>query len=90
MSVVKVRKRYQLTIPEDVREKLGLEIGDYVEVTVRGGEAVIVPKKLIDKRDAWYWSKEWQEKEQRADEAIKGGQVKEFDNVEDLIKDLNS
>lgn len=92
MPIVKVRKRYQLTIPEEVRNSLGLEIGDYVEVTVREGgeEAVIIPKRLIDKGDAWYWSKEWQEKERWADEAIKKGQVKEFDNVEDLIKELNS
>ncbi len=91
MPVVKVRKRYQLTIPEEIRKKLNLEVGDYVEVTVsETGEIIITPKKLIDKRDAWYWSKEWQEKERQADEDIEAGQVKEFDDVEDLIKDLNS
>lgn len=89
MPVVKVRKRYQLTIPEEIREKLGLEVGDYVEISTRGEEAVIVPKKLVDKKDAWYWSKEWQAKEQEADEDIKAGRVKHFDDVEELIKDLN-
>mgnify|MGYP000134401135 CR=1 FL=1 len=89
MPVVKVRKRYQLTIPAEVREKLGLKVGDYVEIATRGEKAVIVPKKLVDKKDAWYWSKEWQAKELEADEDIKAGRVKHFDDVEELIKDLN-
>ena len=89
MPIVKVRKRYQLTIPEEVREQLGLAVGDYVEIKAHGEEAVIVPKKLVDKQDAWYWSKEWQAMEREADEDIKAGRVKRFDNVEELIEDLN-
>lgn len=90
MPIVKVRKRYQLTIPEEVRKELELEVGDLVEVSVRNGEAVIIPKKLSNKRDAWYWSKEWQEKEREADEDLKAGKYKDFGSIEDLIKDLNS
>ncbi len=91
MPVVKVRKRYQLTIPEEIRKKLDLEVGDYVEVRIsKTGQLIITPKKLVDKRDAWYWRKEWQEKERQADEDIQAGRVKEFDDVEELIKDLNS
>lgn len=90
MPIVKVRKRWQLTIPEEVRQELGLEVGDLVEMTIKNGEAVITPKRLIDKRDAWYWSKEWQEKEKEADEALMKGDYKEFDDVQDLIKELNS
>ena len=75
MTVVKVRTKYQVTIPEKVRRQVGLEVGDYVEVEAQGSEIVIIPKSLIDKEDAWFWSKEWQKKEREADEAIKKGEL---------------
>ena len=36
----------------------------------------------------WFWSQEWQKKERRADQAIKKGNVKRFDQVEDLVLEL--
>ena len=86
-----MRTRYQVTIPEEVRRKLGLEVGDYVEVEAQGNKIVIIPKKLGDKEEAWFWNKEWQEKESEADKAIGEGRVKgPFKTVEDLIESLES
>ena len=42
----------------------------------------------IDVNQLWFWSQEWQKKERRADQAIKKGSVKRFDQVEDLILEL--
>lgn len=39
---------------------------------------------------SWYWTERWQKAEREADEDIKAGRVKAFDNVEDLIRELNS
>ena len=44
--------------------------------------------KMIDKSQAYFWSKEWQEAEREASEDIKAGRVKAFDSVEKLIEDL--
>ena len=90
MPVVKVRERYQLTIPEEIRERLGLEIGDYVELSLKGQVALITPKKLVDKRDLWFWSKSWQAKERRADNDLVEKHTKEFKKVDDLIEDLKA
>jgi antitoxin MazE len=90
MPLVKVGARHQVTIPKEIVEQAQLRAGDYVEITLEGGKIVIVPKEIIDREDAWYWSKEWQEKEKEADEALARGDYKEFENVEDLIRDLNS
>ena len=90
MPVVKVRERYQLTIPEEIRERLGLEVGDYVELSLKGEVALITPKKLVDKRDLWFWSKGWQKKERSADGDLAANRTKEFKNVDDLIDDLNA
>ena len=37
----KVARRYQITIPEEVREEVGINVGDVVDVTSHGGKVVI-------------------------------------------------
>jgi hypothetical protein len=48
-----------------------------------------MPKKLVDKRQAYFWTRMWQKGERAADEDIKAGRVKTFDSVDELIKDLD-
>ena len=36
---------------------------------------VLTPKKLVDKDQEWFWTKEWQERENEADKAIAKGEV---------------
>ncbi len=90
MPLVKVGARHQVTIPKEIVEQVKLNPGDYVEFDLKGGKIVIVPKQIIDREDAWFWSEEWQKMEREADEALAQGDYKEFENVEDLIRDLNS
>jgi hypothetical protein len=47
-----------------------------------------MPKKLVDKSQAYFWTRKWQEGEREAGEDIKAGPVKTFDSVEELISDL--
>jgi antitoxin MazE len=47
-----------------------------------------MPKKLVDKSQAYFWTKKRQESEREAHEDIKAGRVKTFDSVEELISDL--
>jgi len=37
----KVARRYQITIPEEVREEIGINVGDVVDVRSLGGKVVI-------------------------------------------------
>jgi hypothetical protein len=64
------------------------EEGDFVEIEVLEGRAVLTPKRLVDKDQAYFWSREWQEGEREAQEDIRAGRVKEFASVEDLFRDL--
>jgi AbrB family looped-hinge helix DNA binding protein len=84
----KVTRHGQITLPAPVRRSLGIEEGDLVEIEVIDEKAVLVPKKLIDKSQAYFWTKKWQEGEKEADADIKAGRVKVFDSAEELIKDL--
>jgi len=48
-----------------------------------------MPKKLVDKSQAYFWTKRWQEDEKEADEDIEAGRVNTFDSVEELIEELD-
>lgn len=47
-----------------------------------------MPKKLVDKSQAYFWTKRWQEAEKEADEDIRAGRVKAFGSVDELVEDL--
>lgn len=43
MELLKVKRNYQLTIPQSLRKKINLAEGDYVEADVENGSIVIRP-----------------------------------------------
>ena len=45
---------------------------------------------LIDADQTWWWHEGWQKGEREAEKDLAEGRYKKFDNVEDLIKELNS
>ncbi len=89
MALLQLRRHYQITLPARIRNTLKLKEGDYLEASIKEGMITLKPKELIDNDQSWFWTKEWQEEEREADEDIKAGRVKEFDNVEDFIKELD-
>ena len=48
-----------------------IQPGDYVEVDMDNGHVILKPRKLIDPSQGWYWTKEWQEIENRIDQELK-------------------
>ena len=85
----KVTRHGQITLPAPVRKSLGIEEGDLVEIEVIDEKAVLIPKRLVDKNQAYFWTKRWQEGEKEADEDIKAGRVKVFDSAAKLVEDLD-
>jgi bifunctional DNA-binding transcriptional regulator/antitoxin component of YhaV-PrlF toxin-antitoxin module len=75
--------------PEAGNVVIGIEEGDIVEIEVEEERAVLMPKKLIDKNQAYFWTRRWQKGEKEAAEDMKAGRVKTFDSVDELIKDLD-
>ncbi len=85
-ATVKVREKYQITIPEDVRAKIPLQVGERVEVIAEGGNIVIRPIIEVPRGQAWFWSKEWQEQIVRSKKNIEKGKLKEFKSVKEARK----
>ena len=89
-ELIQVRKKAQLTLPLSVREKLGVEEGDYMDVQVRDGEIILKLKKLIDKDQAWFWTERWQQGEKEAEEDIRAGRVHNFPSAKEAVAHLHS
>lgn len=86
--LLKLRRNAQITLPAGIRKAAHLEDGDVLDCEVREGLIVLTPKKLIDKRDAWFWSSQWQQAEAEAQKDIESGNVSEFESAADLLAHL--
>jgi AbrB family looped-hinge helix DNA binding protein len=103
MPVMRVNKKNQVTIPASVRKELNISAGDLLEAKVTKTKDGIVYKikRMSDKEISDYWKMKSQEEgehelselgKRELEEAlldIKEGRIKVFDNVKDLMKDLN-
>ena len=85
-ATVKVREKYQITIPENVRAKIPLQVGERVEVIAEAGNIVIRPIIEVPRDQAWFWSKEWQEQIVRSKKNIEKGKLKAFKSVKEARK----
>lgn len=84
----KITRKGQTTIPEAIRDTLGLKEGDVLQFELAGRRIMVVPLTLVPADQAWFWTKEHQQKEQEADEDLKAGRYKEFISSKALIRDL--
>ena len=48
MPIVKVGSKHQVVIPKSVRDELGIEAGDYVEISRRNNGALIKLQQITD------------------------------------------
>ncbi|MGA2514943.1 MAG: AbrB/MazE/SpoVT family DNA-binding domain-containing protein [Thermodesulfobacteriota bacterium] len=85
-ATVKVREKYQVTIPEEVRGKIPLKVGERVEVTARGNEIIIRPVVEIPREQAWFWSTEWQKQVSQSIKDLERGKMKVFKSVKEARK----
>ena len=91
MELVKVKRNYQITIPQNLRRLIRLSVGDYVEVDIQGDALVIRPVKVIHPDQEYFFTKEWQEKEAEADRDLVEGKVAgPFENALDALKALKN
>ncbi len=78
MPLVKVKPKYQVLIPPDVREKAGVRVGDLLEAKAERGKITFTPKSVVD-RDIEISLREWKEGKARGP----------FKSAEELIRDLH-
>ena len=91
MALIKVKKNFQITLPNRLRRTLKIAVGDYLEVERQDSELVLKPVKMIHPDQAYFYTREWQEGETQADEDIEKGKVLgPFDNIKKGLKALKT
>jgi AbrB family looped-hinge helix DNA binding protein len=49
MSIVRVKTKFQVTLPTAVREQAGVNVGDVLEAEVVKGKITLTPKSVVDR-----------------------------------------
>jgi antitoxin MazE len=84
-----IRERSQVTIPNEIIKSLNLKSGDMVDISIENHQIILKPVIMIDKAQAWFWTKSWQDAEKEAQKEIIAGKVHSADNLDDLLGKLN-
>jgi AbrB family looped-hinge helix DNA binding protein len=88
-TVVKISPGGQVRIPKEIMEKLNVSSGDYLDFSFEEDSVVVKAKKLIDVDQIWFWEKDWQEAERKAEKDIREGNLSRvFTTAEDGISYL--
>ncbi|NJN55095.1 MAG: AbrB/MazE/SpoVT family DNA-binding domain-containing protein [Anaerolineae bacterium] len=89
--LLQVRSNGQITLPASVRREANLEAGDTIEVSVeQDGSIRLIPKLIIDRSQAYFWSRQWQEGEQEAQADIENGRLHRFGTLEEAFQFLDA
>ena len=89
IPVLQIRSNVQITLPTDVRRQARLKEGDLLEVVVEAdGSVRLVPKVAVDRSQAYFWSRRWQQAEQAAEDDLKHSRYQDFENMDDFIRSL--
>ena len=49
MPLARVKQKGQVTIPAPIREEMGIDEGDYVEITREDNRIILTPKEVVDR-----------------------------------------
>jgi AbrB family looped-hinge helix DNA binding protein len=93
MPISKLGQRRQVVIPKEICDELGLQEGDFVEVTSTEGKVIIKPKKMVDADEVLTPAQRAaiDKRLAEAEEDIKAGRVSgPFATVEQLKRHLNA
>ena len=89
MTALKIQRNGVISLPANWRKSLGLKDGDFLNAELEDRRIVLKPAMLIDAEDAWFYSKEWQEKEREADRDLAEGRAEgPFETMEKMIEAL--
>ena len=91
MTLVQVRKKFQITLPAAIRKAAGIAEGDLLTAQVGDDHTILLrPSRLVDADEVFFYTPEWQAAERETDEDIQKGKVYHFDNIEGTIDFLHN
>ena len=86
----RIRRKFQVTIPEEVRKSYPLEEGQTVSVEATPHGILITAVAEIDPEQAWFWSPRWRAFEAQADADFRAGRTTEAGSADSTISALKT
>ena len=87
-EIAKVQRNFQVTLPASVRKKVPVRVGDLVRVQATDDGILLRPVETVDRAQAWFWSKKWQEEERKVQKDIRAKRLKVSKSLEAFLKDI--
>ncbi len=84
----RIRKKFQVTIPEEIRKSFPLVEGQFVKVAATPEGILITPVLEMDPAQAWFWSPQWAALERKTNKDFLAGRVTEAATADDAIASL--
>lgn len=85
----RVRERGQLTLPNEIRELLRIEVGDDLMFrTDTDGRVFVERVNTVPADQAWFWTERWQKMERQVQEDIEAGRISRYRDVDQALKAL--
>jgi AbrB family looped-hinge helix DNA binding protein len=78
VALVKVKEKYQVTLPAEIRKKAEVAVGDLLEATVEGKKITLAPKAMLDRELA-----------QAVKEVKEGKTYGPFNSAKSLVRSLH-
>ena len=83
-----VQKRSLINLPRDIRESLGINEGDILDISLVDNKIIIEPMKLIPSSQAYFWSEKTQNDMIEANNDVKSGNTREFKNIKEFLEGI--
>ncbi len=84
----RVRSKFQITIPEHIRQAYALAEGQYLNVRVTPEGILLSATKEIDSQQTWFWTPRWQAMEREANADFQEGRVITANSAAALFRTL--
>ena len=89
MPMIKVVRNGQITLPKEFRDALGIDEGQILEAEIKDSRIILKPLAFVE-RGSVLSSKGKQKVKEALEDIKKGAVSKAYDDVDEMIKDLES
>ncbi len=86
-GILPIRERGLIAIKSLLKE-MNASDAEILRYEIKEGRLILTPQIAVDKDQAWFWSKRWQEGEREAEEDKLNNRTKRFADVNELMEDL--
>lgn len=86
-GILPIRERGLIAVKSLLKE-MNASDADILRYEIKEGKLILTPQITVDKDQAWFWSKHWQDGEREAEDDKITKRTKQFDDVNNLMEDL--